>query len=224
MNIAAACFLVVDFLWAAFPCKLWCCLGLLWPHHLRLLGCNLMLCGSTLQDAIRKRHGYGRCIDDQMHLVIGVGCIVAKCFSKCFSKSSACQCRCLCSQKMDIRLPELRCIVNCCWRWDVQLIQKRLSKQLNKDHTTTLFPIKLNYKHFFQLFQDNLIAQKCKSTNILFYSYILLLVMDWSHRPLWHKLCRANLTNHRGKESKSRPCYLRHDDIPVILKGAPTKS
>ena len=80
-------------------CKLWCCLGLLWPHHLRLLGCNLMLCGSTLQDAIRKRRGYGRCIDHQMHLVIGGGwCIVAKCFSKCFSKSSACQCRCIWSQ------------------------------------------------------------------------------------------------------------------------------
>ena len=138
MNIAAACFLVVDFLWAALPCKLWCCLGLLWPHHLRLLGCNLMLCSSTLQDAIRKRHGYGRCIDHQMHLVIGVGCIVAKCFSKCFSKSSACQCRCLWSQKMDIKLSELRCIVNCCWRWHVQLIQRRLSKQLNKAHITTM--------------------------------------------------------------------------------------
>ena len=35
MNIAAACFLVVDFLRATFLCKLGGCLGLVWPHHLR---------------------------------------------------------------------------------------------------------------------------------------------------------------------------------------------
>ena len=72
-------------------CKLGGCLGLLWPHHhLRLLGCNLMLCSSTtLQAAIEKRHRYGRCIDHWMHLMMGrKGCIVAKCFSKCFSLSS----------------------------------------------------------------------------------------------------------------------------------------
>ena len=80
MNISdSASFLVVDFFVgrvALQTCKLGGCLGLLClphhHHHLRLLGCNLMLCSlTTLQTAIEKRPGYGRCIDHQMHLMMG---------------------------------------------------------------------------------------------------------------------------------------------------------